>query len=128
MKRQMKKRVIEVDGEKVEVTRGSGNVFADLDLPDADNLLLKADLAIAARDAIRSRHLTQSKAATLMGFTQPKVHKVISGKLQGISVEKLMTGLAGLGMNVVVEILASATGAGSVSVRRRTSKRTVRAA
>ena len=56
----------------IEVQRGSGNVFADLGLPDADKLKIKTGLLIEIRKAVRSRGLTQQAAAKGMGNTQPK--------------------------------------------------------
>ena len=56
----------------IEVLRGSGNVFTDLGLPDADKLKFKTGLIIEIRKAIRSRGLTQQAGAKRMGITQPK--------------------------------------------------------
>jgi predicted XRE-type DNA-binding protein len=76
----MKKRVI----EGIEVYRGSGNVFEDLALPDADTLQIKAGLVIEIRRAIRQQGLTQQAAATRMGLTQPKVSSMMRGTLQRV--------------------------------------------
>ena len=65
----MKKRVI--DG--IEVWRSSGNVYADLRLPDAEKLRIKTGLIIEIRKAMRRLGLTQQAAAKRMGITQPKV-------------------------------------------------------
>ena len=59
--------------EDIKVTRSSGNIFADLGLPDADHLLAKADLAIEISSIIEDRGLTQAEAAEIMGVDQPKV-------------------------------------------------------
>lgn len=118
MKRYAKKAIHRVHGEDVEVTTGSDNVFADLEVPDANDLLVKTDLAIAAAKAISARGLTQTKAAAITGLPQPKVSKVISGlDLRGISAEKLMTALARLGNHVVISIKpARGRRAGSIQV------------
>ena len=60
-----------IDG--VEVTRSSGNVFADLGLHDAEKLKIKSGLVIEIRKAMRLQGLTQQEAAKRMGITQPKV-------------------------------------------------------
>lgn len=60
-------------GKPIPVTRGSGNVFADLGLPNPEERLAKAELALAISRAIKERGLTQREAATLMGIDQPKV-------------------------------------------------------
>ena len=62
----MKTRLI--DG--IEVHRGSGNVFADLGLADADKLKIKTGLTIEIRKAMRDRGLTQLAAFMRMGITQ----------------------------------------------------------
>ncbi len=73
----MKKRVI----EGIEVSRGSGNVFADFDLRDPDTLQIKTGLVTEIRRAIRQQGLTQQAAATRMGLTQPKVSSMMRGGL-----------------------------------------------
>ena len=60
-----------VDG--VEVHRGSGNVYADLGLPDAERLEIKTRLVVEIRKAMRRLNLTQPEAAQRIGITQPKV-------------------------------------------------------
>jgi predicted XRE-type DNA-binding protein len=65
--------------EGVEVHRGSGNVFADLGLADAEKLKVKTGLVIEIRRAMRTRGLTQQEAAKRMGITQPKVSDMMRG-------------------------------------------------
>ena len=60
-----------IDG--IEIQQGSGNVYADLGLPDAEKRKIKTGLVIEIRKAVRSLGLTQQKAAKRMGTTQPKV-------------------------------------------------------
>ncbi|MBI3372021.1 MAG: XRE family transcriptional regulator [Betaproteobacteria bacterium] len=71
----MAKRII--DG--IEVETGSGNVFADLGLPDADKLKIKSGLVIEISRAVRKLGLTQHEAARRMGITQPKVSDMPRG-------------------------------------------------
>ena len=66
---------------KIPVTAGSGNVFADLGLPEPEEELTKAQLASHTRQAIERRHLTQIAAAGLMGIGQPKVSTILDGRL-----------------------------------------------
>jgi predicted XRE-type DNA-binding protein len=77
------------DPRAPEVTEGSGNVFADLGLPDSDELLAKARLASAISDIVTGRHLTQAEAADLLGTSQPKVSNLMNGRLEGFSLERL---------------------------------------
>jgi predicted XRE-type DNA-binding protein len=68
---------------------GGTNVFSDLSLPDADELLAKAQLASAISDIIDERRLTQAAAADLLGTTQPQVSNLVRGRLDGFSLERL---------------------------------------
>ena len=82
----MRTRVI--DGIEVEI--GSGNVFADLGLPDAEKLKIKSGLLIEISKAIRRLELTQAAAAERMGIPQPKVSALLRGDLTNMSERKLM--------------------------------------
>jgi predicted XRE-type DNA-binding protein len=84
--------------------RGSGNVFADLGLPRAEERLAKAELARAIGKAIGARRLTQLQAAELLGVDQPKVSHVLSGRLDGFSTERLLRFLTSLGRDVEIRV------------------------
>lgn len=90
--------------EDMDVYESSGNVFADLDLPDAEERFAKAMLSRLIAKTIRERGLTQAQAAELLGTTQPKVSAVVRGQLAGFSMERLFRFLTVLGMNVRVEV------------------------
>ena len=66
----------------VEMHRGSGNVFADLGLADAEKLKIKTGLVIEIRKAMRSLGLTQQDAAKRMGISQPKVSDMMRGEFR----------------------------------------------
>jgi predicted XRE-type DNA-binding protein len=91
-----------VDNIKVEV--GSGNVFADLGLPDAEESLAKAELASRIGEVIRQRRLTQAAAGELLGIDQPKVSRLQRGYLTNFSVERLMHFLTLLGRDVEIVV------------------------
>ncbi len=94
---------------RIPVTRGSGNVFADLDVPQPEEELAKADLAIHLRDAIKRRRLTQTAAARRMGLDQPKVSALMNGRLTGFSSERLMRCLASLGEDIEIVVRTRST-------------------
>jgi predicted XRE-type DNA-binding protein len=75
-----------------------------LHLPDADELLAKAQLASAISDIIQGRHLTQSEAADLLGTTQPKVSNLVRGRLEGFSLERLARFLNSLDRDVEIVV------------------------
>lgn len=87
-----------------EITEGTGNVYADLGLPDADAMQLKAQLAIAIADSIASRKLTQKQAAEILGMPQPKLSHLLNGRFRGISEAKMMDCLVRLGRDVRIII------------------------
>ncbi|HUI55714.1 MAG TPA: helix-turn-helix transcriptional regulator [Bryobacteraceae bacterium] len=87
-----------------EFTRSSGNVFADLNLPNADDLLAKAELAAKIIAEIQRRRLTQSQAAVILGIDQPKVSALKQGKLSGFSIERLMRLLLVLGRDIEITV------------------------
>jgi predicted XRE-type DNA-binding protein len=91
---------------KIAVTPSSGNVFADLGLPDADDLLAKANLALHIRRTIEARKLTQVQAAGILGIDQPKVSSIINGRLDGFSTDRLMRFLIELGCDVQISVSA----------------------
>jgi len=88
----------------IRITEGGPNVFADLGLPDADELLVKAKLAHQIAIAIKARGLSQSKAASLIGLPQPKLSNMLRGQFRGISEDKMMRCLAALGHDVTIVV------------------------
>lgn len=90
--------------KKVNVTPSSGNVFADLGLPEAEDRLLKAQLALKIQQLIEQKGMTQAEIAPILGLDQPKVSNLIRGRLAGFSVERLFSILNRLGHNVEVRI------------------------
>ena len=103
-----------VDG--VEVRRSSGNVYADLGLPDADKLKVKSGLVIEIRKAIRHLGLTQQEAAKRMGITQPKVSAMMRGDFSNLSERKLMNCLNRLGYDIEIKVRAVAKRTGRLTL------------
>lgn len=86
------------------ITRGTGNVFADLGYADADERQTKLRLAHAINGVIARRRLTQAAAAAKLSVNQPKVSALANYKLDGFSVERLMTFLTALDQDVEITI------------------------
>jgi predicted XRE-type DNA-binding protein len=86
------------------ITRGTGNVFADLGYADAEERQTKLRLALAINDVIGRRRLTQAAAAEKLGVNQPKVSALARYKLDGFSVERLMMFLTALDQDVEIVI------------------------
>ena len=89
------------------VTPSSGNVFADLGVPDAGVALAKANLAHRIGEVVRGRKLSQTKAAEVLGVTQPKVSDLMRGKLDGFTVDRLLKLLNKLGQSVEISVCSA---------------------
>ena len=87
-----------------KVVRSSGNVFADLGLPDAPELDTKARLGAAINRIVKRKRLTQTEAAKALGVNQPKASALLHYKLDGFSVERLMHFLLALGQDVEIVV------------------------
>jgi predicted XRE-type DNA-binding protein len=94
----------------VDYVVSSGNVFADLGLPNPEELLAKAELANKISVLIQERKLTQAKAAKLLGIDQPKISMLLRGHLTGFSIERLMRFLLLLGQDVRISVHPSPQG------------------
>ncbi len=108
----MKKRII----EGIEVETGSGNVFADLGLPDAEKLKIKSGLVIEIVKAIRRLDLTQAEAAQRIGLTQPKVSALLRGEFTNFSERKLMDCLSRIGYDIEIRIKRASRKAGRLTL------------
>lgn len=109
-----------------EVHKSSGNIFADIGVPDADTHLLKAELVRRIGLLIDSAGLTQSQAAERMGMLQPDVSKMLNGQFRPISLENLMRCLVALGQSVTIDIGPPTSGVAKPAIQfgARPSKRT----
>ncbi len=102
--------------DRVEIEKSSGNVFEDLDLPDAEELFLKATLGFEVFQIIGKRKLTQAEAADVLGVKQPEISRLKKGKFNHYSVERLMTFLTRLNRDIEIRIIPSESGAGKQRV------------
>lgn len=93
--------------DDLTVTESSGNVFADLKIPEPEEELAKAQLASHIRQVIERRDLTQAAAAELMGVDQPKVSALLNGRLTHFSSDRLLRLLVALGQDVEITIKAA---------------------
>ena len=104
--------------QDAKIERSSGNVFADLGLPDAETHLLKAELVTRIDRIIRQRGLKQVEAARLLGLTQPDVSRLMRGNFREYSVERLLRLLTALGRDVDIVVHENHAGRpGRLSVR-----------
>ena len=85
-------------------TKSSGNVFADIGVPDAEEHLAKADLVIGIAAIIKSKGLSQTAAAKLVGIEQPDMSRLMRGHFEGFSYDRLFGILNALGENVRIVV------------------------
>lgn len=92
------------DKRAKDYVAGSGNVFADVGFPNAEDALVKAQLAARIADMIERRGLSQAQAARVLKVDQPKVSALERGRLSGFSVERLMRFLLLLGNDIEIVV------------------------
>ena len=90
--------------DDTSVTRGSGNVFADMGLPNPEDRLVKARLASRIYDVIEARGWTQKHTASVLGVSQPDVSKVTRGQVREFSVSRLLDFLTKLDNRVTITL------------------------
>lgn len=83
---------------------GSGNIFADIGLPNAEEHLLKAGLVVRLGQLIKARKLTQTAAAKLLGVKQPDLSNILRGHFRGYSVERLMRMLTAFDQDIDIVV------------------------
>lgn len=88
----------------IPATPSSGNVFADIGVPEPEEELAKAQLASRIREIVRRSRLTQVAAAAVMGIGEPRVSALLKGRLANFSSERLMRLLTRLGQDVQIVV------------------------
>ncbi|HEU4659336.1 MAG TPA: helix-turn-helix transcriptional regulator [Pseudolabrys sp.] len=83
---------------------GSGNIFADLGLPNPEEHQLKAALVVQLHRLIKARKLTQVAAAKLIGVKQPDLSNILRGHYQGFSLERLMRMLTAFDQDIEITV------------------------
>jgi predicted XRE-type DNA-binding protein len=100
-----------------DIIEGTGNVFADLGLPDATNRQTKTRLAMAVNAILKERRLKQADTAAILGIPQPKVSALANYRLDHFSVERIISFLNALNQDVEIVIRPSREDIGHTSVR-----------
>lgn len=105
------------DANDTNITRGTGNVFKDLGMPDAAERQTKTQLAFAVNELLKARNLKQREVSELLGIPQPKVSALKNYRLDQFSVERLMEFLTALDHDVEIMIRPrTAAGVGHIAV------------
>ncbi len=90
----------------MRITRGSDNVFRDIGFPpaDAENLRIRTEMMVALRRYIRSRKLTQEKAAKRMGVARELISGLMLGEINQFTVDMLIKMVAAAGLRVALQV------------------------
>jgi predicted XRE-type DNA-binding protein len=102
--------------KEVRFTRSSGNVFADMGRPNADEQLAKAQVAARIARVISERDMTQAEMATMLGVTQPQISALMRGRWEGISLDKLFRLLKALDIDVSITLTPKQADYAQISV------------
>ena len=89
-------------------TPSGSNIFADLNLPDAENLKLRSELMIAIRKWVKDNGLTQTEAARRLNTTQPILNDAIRGRYEKFTIDRLVKMLDAAGLHVSVSVSKAA--------------------
>lgn len=102
----------------IEIEEGSDNIYADLGVADAEEMLVKAQLATKIGEIIKRRKWSQQQAANVLGIPQSKLSKMLRGQFRGISESKMLDCLTRLGRDIQIVIgpARRKTSAGHVAV------------
>ena len=98
-----------LEKDDLEITKSSGNVFADIGITDPDKHLAKVELAIQINAILEKRKLKQIDAAKLLGIDQPKVSALSCGRLSDFSIERLIGFLNKLDRDIEIVIKSKPT-------------------
>ncbi len=101
------------------ITESSGNVFADLGLPNPEQELMKAELTLQIARIIKDRGMTQASAAKALGIKQPHVSLLTRNRAGSFSVGRLMEFLTALGQDVEIAVSPSRKPHGEMSFTLR---------
>jgi len=99
-----------IEREPFDVSPGSDNVFVDLgfETEEAMNLQVRADLMLNLRAHIQDQGWSQKDAAEFLGETQPRISNLMNGEINRFSIDKLVSLLGKVGMEVRIEVSTKA--------------------
>lgn len=94
--------MMEIDG--IEIERSSGNVWADVGRPDAEEAFARCQLLMLVTNTIRDRKLSLARAAWLLGTSLETVSDLIRGRLSKFSLSRLLSFVTALGYDVEIVV------------------------
>jgi predicted XRE-type DNA-binding protein len=112
----MKSKARKTNHPVARVTEGSGNVFADLGLPNAEQALLKAQLTLQIYTILKDSGMRQVDIAKVLGVRQPQVSLLMRNRAGNFSVGRLMEFLTALCQDVEITVRPTRKEHGALSV------------
>jgi len=100
-----------------QIIEGSGNVFADLGLENADEPLVRAELTHLIYAELRDRRITQTEAARLLGLQETEAAQLMAGRFVHSSTDRLLHLLTALDRDV--DIVVRPRPAGQIRAKLR---------
>jgi predicted XRE-type DNA-binding protein len=96
--------------EEIEIYEGSGNIYADLELEDADELLTRSQIGFLVFKILENRKLKQREIASVLGIAQPDVSHLMNGHFSRFTTDKLLDFLKRLDQKVTIQVSSHHTG------------------
>lgn len=90
--------------EEIEIYEGSGNVYSDLELEDADELLTRSQIGFLVFKILEDRKLKQREIANVLGIAQPDVSHLMNGHFSRFTTDKLLDFLKRLDQKVTIQV------------------------
>ena len=90
--------------KSIEFEEGSGNIFADLDLDDSDELYARAQIGFHVYKILKDKRLKQREIASVLGIAQPDVSHLMNGHFSRFTTDKLLDFLKRLDRKVTIQI------------------------
>ena len=112
----MKRKAKKTSRRVPRVMKGSGNVFADLGLPNPEQELVKAQLTLQIYTILKSSGMTQVEIAKILGVQQPQVSLLMRNRAGNFSVGRLMEFLTALRQDVEITVRPARKEHGALSV------------
>lgn len=88
----------------IEMERSSGNLFEDMGVPDAENMKLRAELIVEIRRTMEEKGWNQTEAAEYLGVSRTRLNDILRGRLEKVTIDRLVTMLAAVGRHVRVTV------------------------
>lgn len=88
----------------IKTERSSDNLFEDMSVPDAGNMKLRAELIVEIRRVMEEQGWNQTEAAGHFGVSRTRLNDILRGRLEKVTIDRLVMMLAAVGRNVQIKV------------------------